>query len=256
MTRHPMRETELNAILVAPNRELADLFLATVPRVRGFQILGDLRTYPPQQTLEIRLRQLQPEVALIDLTSDFEQAGQLIRYLSSLRPPIHVVGLHSHNDSEAILRSVRMGASEFLYVPFDPAIQQEAVARLRKMRGPETGAEPDQGKIIVFSSSKPGSGASTLATQTAFALKRSTGRRVLLADFDLTGGTIGFFLETDTASIPDGRYRCRITRCLELVQLHGGLWRRRHPDRARNTLCAAYRARPRPGNTSVRAYAL
>ncbi|MBV6432513.1 MAG: hypothetical protein IANPNBLG_02655 [Bryobacteraceae bacterium] len=195
MTRHPMRETELNAILVAPNRELADLFLATVPRVRGFQILGDLRTYPPQQTLEIRLRQLQPEVALIDLTSDFEQAGQLIRYLSSLRPPIHVVGLHSHNDSEAILRSVRMGASEFLYVPFDPAIQQEAVARLRKMRGPETGAEPDQGKIIVFSSSKPGSGASTLATQTAFALKRSTGRRVLLADFDLTGGTIGFFLK-------------------------------------------------------------
>jgi pilus assembly protein CpaE len=190
-----MRETELNAILIAPNRELADLFLATVPRVRGFQILGDLRNYPTQQTLEIRLRQLQPEVALIDLTSDFEQAGQLIRYLSSLRPPIHVVGLHSHNDSEAILRSVRMGASEFLYVPFDLSIQQEAVARLRKMRGPEAGAEPDQGKVVVFSSSKPGSGASTLATQTAFALKRSTGRRVLLADFDLSGGTIGFFLK-------------------------------------------------------------
>lgn len=37
MTRHPMRETELNAILVAPNRELADLFLATVPRVRAFK---------------------------------------------------------------------------------------------------------------------------------------------------------------------------------------------------------------------------
>jgi pilus assembly protein CpaE len=49
----------------------------------------------------------------------------------------------------------------------------------------------------VFSSAKPGSGASTLALQTAFALRRSTGKRVLLADLDLTGGTAGFSLKLD-----------------------------------------------------------
>ena len=44
-------------------------------------------------------------------------------------------------------------------------------------------------------STKPGSGASTIATQTAFSLERITGKRVLLADCDLTGGTIGFYLK-------------------------------------------------------------
>jgi pilus assembly protein CpaE len=51
------------------------------------------------------------------------------------------------------------------------------------------------GHVVAFSSAKPGSGASTLATQTAFALRRLTAQQILLADFDLTGGTIGFYLK-------------------------------------------------------------
>ena len=64
--------------------------------------------------------------------------------------------------------------------------------------------ERELGKVVVFSSTKPGSGASTLAAQTAFALQRTTGKRVLLADFDLMGGTIGFYLKLDqTHSLVD-----------------------------------------------------
>jgi pilus assembly protein CpaE len=193
--RNHAREVELNAILICPNRQLADQFLASVPRVRGFQILADLKNYPTPQTADIRLRQLQPEVILIDLSTNFAEAGELIRHLAGVRPPVRVVGLHTVNDSEVILGSVRLGASEFLYAPFDEDIQREAVARLRRLREPSDDAEPDTGKVILFSSSKPGSGASTLATQTAFALKRTTGRRVLLVDLDLAGGTIAFFLK-------------------------------------------------------------
>ncbi|MCX6625406.1 MAG: pilus assembly protein CpaE, partial [Acidobacteria bacterium] len=60
---------------------------------------------------------------------------------------------------------------------------------------PEADSSPEMGKVIVFSSAKPGSGASTMAAQTAFALKKISNRRVLLADFDLLGGTIGFYLK-------------------------------------------------------------
>jgi pilus assembly protein CpaE len=49
--------------------------------------------------------------------------------------------------------------------------------------------------MVAFTSAKPGSGASTLAMQTAFALRRLSGRRTLLADLDLMGGTIGFCLK-------------------------------------------------------------
>ncbi|MDX1979452.1 MAG: P-loop NTPase [Bryobacteraceae bacterium] len=194
-SRRTGRETELTAILLAPNRALAENFLATVPGVRGFQILAELSAYPTQQTLDIRLRQLQPDVALVDLSTDLERASEIIRVLVSQRPPIPVVGLHTHNDSEVILRAVRQGVSEFLYAPFDPEIQREAIARLERLRQPDSPGEPEMGRMVVFSSAKPGAGSSTLATQTAFALKRATGKRILLADFDLVSGTIGFYLK-------------------------------------------------------------
>jgi pilus assembly protein CpaE len=195
MSVRVQNEPEITALLIAPNRDLAQQFLATLPATHAFQILADLKSYPPQQTLEIRARQLKPNVILLDLATDLPAAIELIHYVSTLTPAVHVIGLHSSNDSAAILQSLRAGAVEFLYAPFDPATQREAVARLRRLCAPEPVAEQEAGHVIAFASSKPGSGASTIATQTAFSLQRLTGKRILLADFDLTGGTIGFYLK-------------------------------------------------------------
>jgi pilus assembly protein CpaE len=106
-----------------------------------------------------------------------------------------VVGLHRSNDPQAILQSLRAGAVEFLYAPFELATQREAVSRLRRLIVPEAPEQHENGRVIAFASAKPGSGGSTIATQTAFALRRLTGKKVLLADCDLTGGTIGFYLK-------------------------------------------------------------
>jgi pilus assembly protein CpaE len=195
MSSRVQNEAEISALLIAPNRDLAQQFLATLPQTRAFQILADLKSYPPQQTLEIRARQLKPDVVLLDLTSDLTAATELVRYIATLTPPVHVVGLHSHNDSQAILQSLRAGASEFLHAPFDLVQQREAIARLRRLCTPEAPVESEAGHVVSFSSTKPGSGASTIATQTAFSLQRLTSKRILLADFDLTGGTIGFYLK-------------------------------------------------------------
>jgi pilus assembly protein CpaE len=188
-------EAQIAALLIAPNRDLAQQFMATLADTHAFQILADLKSYPPPQTLEIRARQLKPDVVLLDLSSDLAVAIELIRFIVGLTPPVHVLGLHTSNDSQAILQSLRAGATEFMCAPFDPAIQRGAVARLRRLCAPEPLAPTVTGQVIAFSSAKPGSGASTVATQTAFALQRLTGKRILLADFDLTGGTIGFYLK-------------------------------------------------------------
>jgi len=186
---------EITALLIAPNRDLAQKFLETIPQTRGFQILADLKNYPPHQTLEIRARQLKPQVVLLDLGSDPATAVDLVRYIAALNPPVQVVGLHSHNDSQVILQSLRAGAVEFLYAPFDLSTQREAISRLRRLVAPESLQRTEAGHAVAFSSCKPGSGASTVATQTAFSLHRLTGKKILLADCDLTGGTIGFYLK-------------------------------------------------------------
>jgi pilus assembly protein CpaE len=188
-------DAEIAALLISPNRELAQQFLDTLPQSHAFEILADLKSYPLHQTLDIRTRQLKPDVILLDLATDLTAAVEVIRWVAAFNPPVHVVGLYTHNDSQVILQTLRAGASEFLYSPFELATQREAVARLRRLVLPEPAAQAEEGHVIAFASTKPGSGASTIATQTAFSLERITGKRVLLADCDLTGGTIGFYLK-------------------------------------------------------------
>jgi len=194
----------LTALSIIPDRALASQLAASLERTRSFQIVSEFNSYPSHQALEIRVRQIKPDVILLDLASDLDQACELIRCVTSFNLETHVVGLHVCNDSDAILRSLRSGASEFLYAPFDVQTQNDAVARLRRLLQPGPAAESEPGNIIAFSSAKPGSGASTLAAQTAFALRRTTSQRVLLADFDLMGGMIGFYLKlTNTKSLLD-----------------------------------------------------
>ena len=194
----------LTALAIIPDRELAAQLASALERTRSFQILSEFKSYPSLQTLEIRVRQTKPDVILLDLASDLDQACELIRCVSSLNLRAHVVGLHVRNDSDAILRSLRSGASEFLYAPFDVQTQNDAVARLHRLLQPGPVEQAEPGSIVAFSSAKPGSGASTLAAQAAFALRRTTSQRVLLADFDLMGGMIGFYLKlTNTKSLLD-----------------------------------------------------
>jgi pilus assembly protein CpaE len=184
----------LTALVISPDRELAAGFARSQEASRAFQVFSDLKAYPPQHVLETRLRQLRPDVVLLDLATDLDRACELIRYAARILPEVQVVGLHVRNDPDAILRSLRMGASEFLYAPFHEEAQGEAVSRILRLRRPEPAPDPGPGKVLLFSSAKPGSGASTLAAQTASALQGLTARRVLLADLDLAGGSAAFCL--------------------------------------------------------------
>lgn len=190
---------DLTAILICQDRELAATFIRSVESSRAFQIMADLKGYPTRQTLEIRLRQVQPDVVLLDVASELDSACELIQIIQQVSPSTHVIAIHRENNSDALLRVLRLGASDFLYAPFDQAAQFEAAERLRRMKEPETTQERELGRVIAFASTKPGSGASTLAAQTAFTLKKLTGRRVLLLDLDLMGGTIGFYLKLNHA---------------------------------------------------------
>lgn len=210
-----INESPVVALLISPNREIAEKFIKAAGPVRLFQVVSDLKSYLPEQVLEMRMRQWKPDVVLLDLSTQIDEACETIRYLLNRNPPIQVVGLHSHQDGNAIVRSLRAGASEFLWAPFDAAAQQAAYERVVKLRAPAVSEERELGTVIGFASTKPGSGASTIAAQSAFAIHRISKKRVLLLDLDLMGGTIGFYLKIqhpysfvdllDRDSMPDAR---------------------------------------------------
>ena len=190
---------EITALLIAPDRALAGDVNAALSEHRAFQVLGEIKEYPALQSLEVRLRQLKPNVVLLDVGTDLDRATDLLHFLTGLGEDLHVVGIHTRNDSETLLRALRAGATEFLFAPFDKGALDEAAARLLRLRQPSAQTAPaadhEDGKLVVFTSTKPGAGSSTLATQTAFALRRATNRKVLLVDLDLIGGAIGFYLK-------------------------------------------------------------
>ncbi len=196
MTQNSMaREPALPALLITPDRELSAAAQKALTEVRAFEVISELRAYPPAQTIEIRIRQAQPDVVLVDLSSDLDAAKAVLRCLAAMRPPVPAIGISKVNDSTLILEGLRAGAGDFLCPPFDADAQREASVRIRRIRQPEEPQHQEQGQILAFASTKPGSGASTLAMQTAFALRRLTGKRVLLADFDLIAGTVAFSLK-------------------------------------------------------------
>ncbi len=176
---------------------------------RCFELLADLKEYPSEQTLEIRLRQLQPEVVLLDVSSNFAEAERVIKILAGHQPSVRVVGISDRNDPSLVVAALRAGAADFLFSPFPESAQMEAAAAIRRSREPDPQTVPPEvGRVIAFSSAKPGSGATTVAIQTAFAIRRLTGRKVLLADLDLLNGSAAFSLRLNpTYSILDALER-------------------------------------------------
>jgi len=189
------REPALPALLITPDRDLSSAAQKAFTEVRAFEVVSELRAYPPAQTLDIRVRQAQPDVVLVDLSSDFGAARSVLQCLAAMRPPVPAIGISRVNDSSLLLEGLRAGVGDFLCPPFDADAQREASVRIRRLRQPEEPQPQEQGQLIAFASTKPGSGASTLAMQSAFALRRLTGKRVLLADFDLVSGSIAFSLK-------------------------------------------------------------
>jgi pilus assembly protein CpaE len=193
-----MSRFRMTALLISPDRKIASQICTSAAGAGTFAIGADLRTYPAPETIETRVRQMRAEVLLIDVATSLETAAAIIRQASSLTPQLPVIALHATNDAAAVLRSLRCGAHEFFHAPFEASVQEAAITRLSRLLEGPNAAERERGRLIVFTGAKAGSGVSTLALQMAFALKRADqSRRILLADLNPQGGSLGFVLGVD-----------------------------------------------------------
>ena len=236
MEPHELRQrAELAAILICPNRGLAQRFVATIPETRAFHLVADIDGYPNVRQLDSRLRQLRPDVVLLDLSADIEKAVQLISAVAAIRPAIHVIGLHEHNDAAVIIRSLRAGSTEFLCAPFDVESQSTVIARILRLRQSDNESAPNRGQVFSFVGAKAGQGATTLAYHAACIGAEGGKRKVLIVDFDLTGGTLSFIARTSCSySLLDAlRHSEKIDATLwnALVTSHGNLDLLAAPDK-------------------------
>src|SRR5262249_50692992 len=153
--------------------------------------LTDLKVYPARRAFADALGAEKPTVCFLDVGSSWDSAAALMSEAASASPSMPVVAISGGNDPDVILRSLRQGASEFLFQPF--AVEQVGAALERLMRGKDSGQKTDLGKIYCVMPGKGACGASTLACNLAHQLqKRNTKKKVLLADLDPSTGTLSF----------------------------------------------------------------
>lgn len=187
---------ELKLGLIVANRDLrseVQLCLQETP----VRIVLDRENIQDWASFLEELDRLRPDVLLIDLAQlekPFEDS--LRRIKSTLAAPM-VIALSTSTDPETILAAIRAGANEYLYPPLSAGLQR-ALLRIGADRLKQRGGAHASGKTLGFFSAKGGSGATTIATHVAVELQRITSQDVLLADFDIEMGLLGFLMKAKT----------------------------------------------------------
>jgi pilus assembly protein CpaE len=144
-----------------------------------------------------KLERAQAEVILLGLHQLPASLEEVIRRLKAASGSPAVIVVHSSADPDTILKCVRAGAEEFVYSP----IKEDLLAALERMAGERlktrAGTRP-RGKAFGFLSAKGGCGGTSVACHVALELQRQTNLSVLLADFDLETGMIGFLMKSQS----------------------------------------------------------
>src|SRR5579864_4701717 len=152
-----------------------------------------LRSYPSPRDLTESVGS-GSAVVFLDVSSDGEQAFQLLTEVVRLGSTIQIVALLPGNDPDLILRCLRGGAAEFLIQPFTSDQLQAALQKLSRLQ-PAEGSGKEPGKILAVMPAKGACGATTIACNLAFQWQRLHGGRILLADLDPLTGTLSFLLK-------------------------------------------------------------
>jgi pilus assembly protein CpaE len=206
----------LRSLVICPDRALAGQLqsaLAAMPVV----IVGVVEHYPSEKELARLLRTLAPQLVFLSV-EDLAPAARVAREVELNAPGVPVLSLGQTIAPEVLLEMMRAGACEFLQAPFEAEAVRAAILRVRDSaeRAPTGAGLTDH--VYSFLPSKAGAGTSTVALNLSLALSRLPDTRILLADFDLSSGMIGFMLKLD------GRYS--VTDAAEnAARLDDNLWR-------------------------------
>lgn len=179
-------------LLISPNQAMASSLLKIVGEQAPTAGLLEVPVYPPAPTIAELIQTHQPNLCVLDTTSAFERSLVAVTDILAANPKLPVVTLLGDSNPDLILRCLRQGASEFLTHPFTADQVGQVLDRVAKKVGPPQDA---QARVYCLVPSKGGCGATTIASNLAFQVKRLGAKRVLLADLDPLTGTLSFILK-------------------------------------------------------------
>ena len=137
-----------------------------------------------------KILQTAPRVAFLDLGRG-PSGLDGIRILSHEAPDIALVVAGPELSADGLLAVMRAGVTEYLPRPISMEDVKDAFSRVRRrVNAVPAEAQSPPGRITAVFSAKGGTGVTTVATNLAVALRRLTGKDVLLVDLAPSMGTV------------------------------------------------------------------
>jgi pilus assembly protein CpaE len=194
-----MTERTIRTALISSDRTfrelVKDVFLSheawTAPAI---EIAAPFAAFGESEVRSIR--QLHPELIILDLGEDPEMGIKLASFLSESTPGQRFVAVGPHLAPDQLLSAMRAGVADYLPRPVTAEAFQTAIERVRQLLGAAGAKEAGKiaGQLYAFYSPKGGAGTTTVATNFAVVLHRLTGKRTLIVDLDLELGEIALLL--------------------------------------------------------------
>lgn len=144
-----------------------------------------------------RLREINPQMVILDLGDDPDVAFRFSQYLVDQNPGRQIIGVGPALPTDALMQGMRSGLADYLVKPVDPDAMTAAIQRARRKLGSSTTVEEApaaQGTVIAVFSAKGGAGATTVATNLAVELHRTSFKATVVVDTDLQMGESAAFL--------------------------------------------------------------
>lgn len=197
--------TATRVMTIVPSRHLAAILNDRMRLSPLTVTVKEFHHYPPWDEFSGAVRAHDPQAVLIDICSD-PSAIRVTAEMQRRWPEIAFIALDNQPDATKLVDLMRSGVREFLAVPFAEAEYIACFERVRELVNAGSGAPGSQNEsakdrstkaVYAFLPSKPGTGASTIAINTALALSRLDDNRTLLIDFDFGCGVTRFQLKSD-----------------------------------------------------------
>jgi pilus assembly protein CpaE len=169
-------------------------------QLRGFldsmplaQLVTELQHYLADEQDSVfvdRLRDLRPDICIIDFDRDREKAGRTAERIREVLTETAIFAASSKPQSDLIIRAMRSGCTEYVTKPIDRDQLLEALARVGGRRREKR--EQIAGQVLAFLSAKGGTGATTMAIHLGAHLAQT--KKTLLVDLHPDLGDASIFL--------------------------------------------------------------
>ncbi len=185
----------IRIVLIDPSAESREAMRRLLGTIGGFWVAEVLDIY---RGADSRVAQVAPDLIIVALDPDPQQAVDLIATIARALPDAAVLPASRGSDSALILRAIRAGAREFLTLPADPSEILEIAGRLLRGRGESQTPAARNRRVVAVIGASGGVGVTSVAVNLAASFAVARDQESLVVDLDMVFGSVDAALDIVT----------------------------------------------------------